>query len=159
MAAARESSSDHSEVQQTEVEAENEWDYDEDRENEDDNLATSPRPPTPCKPRMTEEGTALPDRSSLIGDIDPQENEFEMDEVYKVEETVTEPTQAPPTPVRYRATDSQLASHVVLNVSKEVDTEDYYSDEEVDNEPKVCKIVLQRKICPLIVKLSTCSQL
>ena len=86
---------------------------------------------------MTEEGTALPDRSSLIGYIDPQENKFKMAEIYEVDETVTEPTPAPPTPVRYRATDSQLTSHVVLDISKEVDTEDYYSDKEEDNEPTV----------------------
>ena len=60
-----------------------------------------------------------------------------MDEVEEVEETVTEPTKAPPTPVRYRAIDSQLTSHVVLDVSEEVDTEDHYSDEEEDNEPTV----------------------
>ena len=76
VAAARESSSDHIEVQPTEDEAENEWDYDEDRENEDDHLVTSPSPPTPCKPRMREEGTAPPDRSSLIGYIDPQKRSW-----------------------------------------------------------------------------------
>ena len=86
---------------------------------------------------MTEEGTAPPERSSLIGDIDPQENEFEMAEIDEVDETVTEPTPAPPMPVKYRATNSQLASHVVLDVSNKIYTEDYYSDEEEDNQPTV----------------------
>ena len=135
MAAARESSGDHNEVQPTEDEVDSEWDYNEDRENEEDNLATSPSSPTPCKPRMTEEGTAPPDRSSLIGDIDPQENEFEMAEIDEVDETVTEPTPAPPMPVMYRATDSQLINHIILDVSGKVDTENYYSDEEEDDEP------------------------
>ena len=68
-------------------------------ENEDNILATPTSPPTPCKPRVTREGTALPDRSSLIGDLSVQVNELETAEVDEVCETVTEPTPAQPTPV------------------------------------------------------------
>ena len=64
-------------------------------------------------------------------------NEFEMTEVDEVGGTVTEHAPAPPTHVKYRTTGSQLINHVILDVSDEVDTENYYSDKEEDNEPAV----------------------
>ena len=130
--------------------------------NEDDILVTPPSPPTPCKPRMTREGTAPPNRSSLIEGINVQVNEFEMTEVDEEGGTVTEYAPAPPTPVKYRATGSQLVNHVILDVSDEVDTENYYSDEEEDNEPVVeasQDSFVDIWKCPLMTKLSTCSQL
>ena len=86
---------------------------------------------------MTREGTAPPDRRSLIGDIKVNVNKFEMTEVDEVGGTVTEHAPAPPTPVKYRATGFQLINHIILDINEKVDTVNYYSDKEEDNEPSV----------------------
>ena len=60
-----------------------------------------------------------------------------MAEVDEIGGTVTDSSPAPPTPVRYRSTNSQFVNHIILDDSDEVDTENYYSDEEEDEESTV----------------------
>ena len=111
-----------------------EWDDNEDEETEDDNPTTSPSPPTPSKPRVTTEGTIPPDRCSLIGESNIQEDDFDMAEVDEIGGTVTDSSPAPPTPVRYRSTNPQFVNHIILDNSDGVDTEHYYSDVDPDEE-------------------------